>query len=206
MAETSEKKAGSGERDGTKYLLNKLAAETVALLTTDAMTLEVARWVEMKKDGRASAHLDHYLTGKGADLKVDLARVIREDDGVRAKLHAVISADLARGISQGSVPIPQPVYTNKDWQFAIGSMNINWTAGPPSPKGKVRLGFRNRYRWHPTEKRMSQAIHIAADNLKAKGAADYDMVGVCFFTPSAAAGRAADRAATKASGGESRSS
>jgi hypothetical protein len=139
----------------------------------------------MDRNGRASAHLDHYLTGKGGDLKVDLGKVIVEDEGVRKKLYLEIMTAMSDGKLEGSVPIAQNVYKNHDWLYAIGGMNINWKAGAPIAAGKVRVGFRNKYRWHPEDNdRVSHCVHQAASRLQQNGAMEYFMEGSAIITPS----------------------
>ncbi len=50
--------------------------KAVCALTTDSTTLAIAKWWEMTPNGRAAAHLDQYLEGKG-DLRVDLTYLNR---------------------------------------------------------------------------------------------------------------------------------
>jgi hypothetical protein len=133
---------------------------------------------------RAQAHLDYYLQGSGATLPVPLDKLIAEDEGVRKKLYlAVLNAGID-GNQRGTVPIAQSDYKIQDWRNALGSININWRSGPPMAPGKVRVGFRNEYRWHPTADRVSQCVHQAADRLKAEGAKDYFMEGWTVIEPS----------------------
>lgn len=146
--------------------------KAVCAVTTDSTTLAIAKWWEMTPNGRAAAHLDQYLEGKG-DLRVDLEKLLQEDQAVQFEVHTKIIFSLREGKSQGTVAIPQSVYSNKDWQFAIGSMNVNWTFPSSLGNDKVHVGFRNEYRWHPNEARISQCIHQAADRLKAGTARNY---------------------------------
>lgn len=146
--------------------------KAVCAVTSDSTTLAIAKWWEMTPNGRAAAHLDQYLEGKG-DLQVDLAKLLQEDQAVQWKVHTQIIFSLREGKAKGTVPIPQNVYSNKDWQFAIGSMNVNWTFPSRMGSDKVHVGFRNEYRWHPNEARISQCIHQAADRLRAGRARNY---------------------------------
>jgi hypothetical protein len=165
--------------------VKKLLINAVCAVTTDKQTLEIAKWWEMTPGGRAAAHLDHYLQGSGKDLPVDLAKVLKDDGGVRFKVHTEIILGLQAGKTTGSIPIPQSVYKVKDWQFAIGSMTVNWKFPSVEPD-KVHIGFRNQYRWHPNEARISQCIHQAAENLKQQKAADYWQEGSTEITLSLA--------------------
>lgn len=146
--------------------------KAVCALTTDSQTLAIAKWWEMTPNGRAAAHLDQYLEGKG-DLKVDLAKLLQEDQAVQLKVHTEIIFALREGKAKGTVAVPQKAYSVKDWQFAIGSMNINWTFPSTMGTDKVHVGFRNEYRWHPDEARISQCVHQAADNLRTGRARNY---------------------------------
>lgn len=146
--------------------------KAVCAVTTDSQTLAIAKWWEMTPNGRAAAHLDQYLEGKG-DLKVDLAKLMQDDQTVQFKVHSEIIFSLREGKSKGTVAIPQSAYSNKDWQFAIGSMNVNWTFPSTNGTDKVHVGFRNEYRWHPNEARISQCVHQAADNLRTRRARNY---------------------------------
>jgi hypothetical protein len=155
--------------------------KAVCAVTTDRRTLEVAEWATMRPGGRAEEFLHYYLAGSGFDKSVDIPTLLREDDGVRQTVEREISAQLKRPMTpMGVVPLPQPVFSNRDWRYATGSLNMNWKQIPMSlPNGQiaVELSFRNQYRWHPNEQRITQCVHQAAENLKQKGAKDFWMVG-----------------------------
>lgn len=146
--------------------------KAVCAVTTDATTLAIAKWWEMTPNGRAAAHLDQYLEGRG-DLRVDLAKILQDDKAVQSKVHTEIIFSLREGKVKGTVAVAQTVYSNKDWQFAIGSMNVNWTFPSIQGTDKVHVGFRNEYRWHPNEARISQCVHQAADRLRVGKARNY---------------------------------
>lgn len=152
----------------------------VCYTQSDDNILELARQLTMDPGGHAEAHLKAYLEGSGLDMKVNLSKVLLDDEGVREEVTREITLAVQRGRNSGSVAIPQSVYTHHDWQFAIGSMNIKWTAIPGT--ANYRLTFRNKYRWHPSESRMTQCVHQAAENLKMKGAKDYWMYGDAVVT------------------------
>ena len=130
-----------------------------------------------------TAHLGRYLNGTGGTQSVDLDALIREDYGVRERVTNTIVVSLRQGKTSGTVPIPQEAYRNQDWQYALGGINIQWQLGdPPSATpiyrpGNVRISFKNKYRWHPNEPRVTQALHQAAERLKKKGAQDFWMEG-----------------------------
>ena len=183
-AKTLHKPTGStGDNETDPGSIRRAMIEIVCTLTSDRWTLEVARFVTMKRSGHASTHLDYYLDGEGGTLKVDLAAVLADDEGVRKKVHVEIMSEMTGGKREGTVAIPQTTYKNQDWLYAIGGMNINWKVDPATT-GKVRLGFRNAYRWHPEADRVSQCVHKAAVALQESGAKDYFMEGSTTIVPS----------------------
>jgi hypothetical protein len=146
-----------------------------AVVPDDYQLLQLARHVEMDSNGNAAKHLDHYLKGSGLDLKVDLARVFKEAINVRTIVYQNIKDNFKFNKHQGSVPIAQPVYFHKDWRLAIGGMNVNWEK---NGQDKIRCYFRNKYQWHPEDRRTTQCIHEAAVRLQKKiYARDYWMYG-----------------------------
>jgi hypothetical protein len=137
-----------------------------------AAALDAARHGTMIPGGRASQFLDHYLDGKGADLQVDVRRLLLEDEGVRKRLASVMKVS-----ARGCVFIRQSDYSSHDWKFALGGIDrMDYEVDPAAQT--VHLWFRDRYQWHPEDKaRPSNCIHIAAVELKSSGAADFWMIG-----------------------------
>ncbi len=160
---------------GEEHLTVKPFIEFACKVMSDEDVLALAREVTMHPGGNAQLHLDAYLKGSGLDLRVDLKSILENDIGVRDKVMRDILLARQRGGTSGTIPIPQSTYADPDWQYAIGSMNINWSQIDNT--NTYRLGFRNMYRWHPDANRMTQCVHRAAENLKKKGAKDYWMVG-----------------------------
>jgi len=141
----------------------------------------------------ARKHLDHYLNGSGADLKVDLVDVIRRDPKVRAKLAAAV-----RGHSAGHFKIHQSDYAVKDFQFAFGAIDrLDYEVD--RARGLVHIWFKDRYEWHPVGfgykllpgdvRRSSNCVHAAMVELKRSGAKDYWMVGEARIPLSALSGK-----------------
>ena len=166
----------------SKHERHKTLIDAICAVTTDQQTLAIARWWEMNPNGHAAGHLDHYLSGRGGTKPVDLQAVLREDFGVRDTVTKGILASLKQGQVSGKVPVPQSAYRDKDWQYALGGINIEWSAtgpsgGPPYKAATVTARFKNQYRWHPKEARITQAVHQAAERLKTQGAQDFWMEG-----------------------------
>ena len=159
---------------GLALLAEKQAIDFVCRNSpNDRTTLEIARAAMLRGQPDANRFLDHYLAGGGKDLEVDTMRLLIEDAGVSKLLRERVSADLAAGLVKGVVPVQQPVFKNHNWKNATGSVNLLWEVKGNS----IEVWFVNKYRWHPTAKRVSQCVHQAADNLKSQGAQDYLMVG-----------------------------
>jgi len=158
-----------------------IVIKAVCAVTPDRWTLEVAQAVTMRPGGKAEEFLNYYMAGSGLDKAVDILQLLREDPGVRQTIEQEIAAQLKRTSTAGGiVALPQNVFSNRDWQYATGSLNMNWKRVPQSlPGGQitVELSFRNQYRWHPKDARITQCIHQAAEDLKQSGAKDFWMVG-----------------------------
>jgi hypothetical protein len=129
----------------------------------------------------AKKHFNHYLSGGGANLMVDLEEVIRNDSGVRGKLASNIKAR-----SVGHFKITQSDYASKDFQFAFGAIDrLDYEADRAS--GQVHIWFQDRYEWHPVGfgykrfpddgRREDNCVHAAMVELKNSGARDYWMIG-----------------------------
>jgi hypothetical protein len=164
----------------------KRLINVVCAVTTDSRTLEIAEWVTMTLPGRrkASEFLHHYLDGSGLPKNVNIAEVFRDDPGLQRVVLAAISKDIGGARTNGQVPLPQSAWSNtpaaQDWRYAIGSLTMDWkliSRLPDARKADVELSFRNEYRWHPKEARISQCVHKAAEDLKEKGAKDFFMIG-----------------------------
>ena len=129
----------------------------------------------------AKKHFQHYFDGNGSNLKVDLENVIRNDDGMRAKLAANIKA---RPV--GHFRVAQSDYSSKDFQFAFGAIDrLDYEVDRAA--GLVHVWFQDKYEWHPVgfgytrkpgdERREDNCVHAALVELKNSGARDYWMVG-----------------------------
>jgi hypothetical protein len=141
----------------------------------------------------ARKHFDHYVGGSGADLKVNLADIIRRDGKFRGKL-----ARNVRAHSAGHFKVNQSDYGVKDFQFAIGAID-RMDYELDRPRKIVHVWFKDRYEWHPVGfgykllpgdvRRPSNCVHAAMVELKRSGAKDYWMVGDARIPLSAVLGR-----------------
>jgi hypothetical protein len=160
----------------------KLIIDVVCAATTDQNTLATAEWATMRTGGHASTFLHRYLDGRGGNEYIDINTLFREDPALLKTTQEKIIADLRAKPSKesGTIPLPQRVFSNQDWRYAIGSLNLDWrlvTWNANSTTPEVELSFKNKYRWHPNEPRVTQCIHQAAERLKTSGAADFWMIG-----------------------------
>ncbi len=144
------------ESDGFAILI-----QAVCKALPDPWTLQVAKMATMKKNGHAREYLEHYLNGKG-DVEVDINLLFKEDQVLKKYVVDTIQKEIKDGKTKGIVPVAQSRYGNQDWQYALGSININWTA---TKKGAA-VSFNNRYRWHPNENRVTKCVHEAANRLR----------------------------------------
>ena len=164
--------------DAASYVVKKLAIDAACLVTTDAETVRLARNTYLSGKPKAQGMLDHYTGGTKSDVVVDTGDLFRDDPSVAAHFLKVVKVERAAGKTSGSVAVAQDVYSNQDWRNALGSINLQWKN---MGTGGVEVWFINRYRWHPTAQRATQCVHEAADNLKAKGAAEFDMIGTHYM-------------------------
>ncbi len=148
---------------------------------TPYLVLQAARRTVMTGLPLAQRHVDHYLTGRGADFIENLEDVIRRDSGVRGLLARAI-----RRSPRGHIEIQQSDYAVRDFQFAFGAIDrLDFEVDPTA--GSVHVWFKDRYEWHPVGfgyrplpgdvRRDTNCVHAAAVELKTSGAADYWMVG-----------------------------
>ncbi|MFA5241069.1 MAG: DUF4157 domain-containing protein [Sulfuricella sp.] len=147
-----------------------------------AKVLSLARDHEMSDWPLAQKHLDHFLTGGGVDLPVDIADIVRRDVGVQG---AIAGAMTSSPLS-GSLKIEQYHYDVEDFQYALGAIDI-LQYEVDSASGMVHVWFKDRYEFHPSGygysalpgdfKRDTNCVHAAAVEMKSSGAADYWMVG-----------------------------
>ena len=79
------------------------------------------------------------------------------------------------GAKKGVIPIPQSIYSNQDWRYALGAISMNWELD--KDQSYIIFWFIDKYDWHPEEARRTQCVHQAAENLKKEGAKEYKMIG-----------------------------
>lgn len=172
-----------------KWAAERAVIDAACAVTGDEMTVELARSAKLTGQPRALKHLDNYLKA-GGDIQVSIRELLAEDDGVRERFYSEVTKALDANSEKGSNPhqwqtkgsvgIPQRYYTNAEWKNALGSINMNWILDGQD----IVASFVNVYRWHPEDNtRVSQCVHRAADNLKEKGAKDYNMVGTSTRIP-----------------------
>lgn len=143
------------------------------LVPSDRILLELARMFAMWNKPLASKHLSHYLRGQGKTITVSTKRILDEDRGVLQEFFNGLIPQIGQGQSSGRVSISQLVYTNTDWLYALGGIQLYWTL----KENHLSASFRNTYRWHPQESRITQKVHQAAEGLKSFGAREYLIVG-----------------------------
>jgi Domain of unknown function (DUF4157) len=171
------------EKGWNGLIHNQDTIEIACACLPDEYAPELARFIMFKYGGLASQHLDHYLTGGGADYYEDLHKFLTEDTYVNQKLREGL---LAKGI-QGSQDIQQRDYLIQEYRNSFGAMNLNfWINDSPQAKelnkanpgtASVHVEMRDLYQWHPQEPRITQCLHKILESLKSQGAKDFWMVG-----------------------------
>jgi RHS repeat-associated protein len=166
-----------------------------ACWTGDRNALRIARYGQMKWGGLGQKMLDHYLSGKGGTVEVDLKRMLAGDELMRATLQTQIvssvmeevSAGYSGGQINGSAFISQSDYSNEDNQMALGGTYVYWNVDS-SPEareenkktGKTRIvvELMDVYFWSPHDPRATQCLHVAAEKLKTSGAKEFKQHGL----------------------------
>ncbi len=138
----------------------------------------------------ALKHLNWYLIdGKGGDFNEDanIKLMLETDEGVQAKIAAMIPPGQKSGKFASSLKIEQEDYSNQDLRFAFGAVDrldfeVDFTAGT------VHGWFMDFYEWHPyypglysvfpdDGARETNCLHAALVELKSSGAVDFWMKG-----------------------------
>ncbi len=153
-----------------KRLINLL----YRLSSSDITFMRLVQKLAMKNTPMAVNHLNHYLFGQASEKVVKISDLFDHDQGVKLMFFKRIQEAINRGCENGEVTISQFAYTNKEWLYSLGGIKIQWYRR----QNKVRAWFVNKYRWHPNDERITQAIHRAAENLKLSGAQDYFILGL----------------------------
>lgn len=154
----------------------RLTLKTLETLSpSPRISLRLARIFGMWNKPRAARHLNHYLSGAGKTVTVETSELLRQDSQVFDELHSRILADISSGRTQGTTLIPQWVFSKLDWRYALGSVRFVWekTAG-----NLVQISFRERYAWRPSQNRITQPLHRAAETLKEDGAKEFFILGL----------------------------
>jgi hypothetical protein len=165
---------------------------------TDEIVTAVALHVYLAGEPLAQEHLKHYLNGGGAPYVEDITDLFARNPTVRANVgnqvgYACKDGTIRAGVLEGgadlpdgghvpgSPPITQLDFDDQDWRNAIGNVDkLEWAiiSGPDAAgQAQVRITLTDAYAWHGKEARISQCLHQALENMKAKGAADYTSTG-----------------------------
>ncbi|MBX9258564.1 DUF4157 domain-containing protein [Desmonostoc muscorum CCALA 125] len=136
----------------------------------------------------AVANFDHYLTGGGAPFDNNVAKMFREDAGVKSKMESLL-ANTTETEGKLDDPIKQFDYTTKNWLYALGGIDTFFFKiyDDNSARQKntdvndgtalVDLELRDPYEWHPDERRADPCLHTGMELMKASGAQDFLVIG-----------------------------
>lgn len=123
--------------------------------------------------------MKHYREAGGRDFTVDVARLIREDNGVRERIEQGIAQ---QGGQTGELRdwLRQGHFRNENWRNTLGNVDlVTYRVVTRSTTGLsiVDVGIRDPYEWHPDVGRSLPCLHTSMENLKHLGARDYMQVG-----------------------------
>lgn len=170
--------------DDVKYVSEK------ACSAGDHNALRIAKWGQMKWFGLGQEMLNHYLSGKGGTVEIDLRRMLDGDALMQSTLKLGIVTQAAEQLAQGysggqingSVFISQDDYSNEDNQMAMGGTYVYWhvdsspaarAANKKNGGTRVVVELIDVYFWSPHQARATQCMHEAAERLKADGAKEF---------------------------------
>ncbi|MDY6943547.1 MAG: DUF4157 domain-containing protein [Pseudomonadota bacterium] len=162
-------------------------SECACAVMSPANVLAAARSIEMSGKPLAIAHLDHYLSGGGADYveHSNLDDLMNTDAGARGVVAGAIGV-----ADRGQVFIHQYNYSDENFLLAFGGIDrVDYQVDRAG--GTVDVWFKDRYDFHPAgfghtnmgvgddppPGRVTNCVHLAAVELKSSGAADYWMFG-----------------------------
>ena len=139
----------------------------------------IARETQLRGKPMALEFYDHFLSSRGSTKYVDINKLLSDNDYIKSQVNYRIRQRLNDGLVDGSndmdVDLLQAWYTNEDWWFALGAIELQWRK---IDNNTVELSFENIYRWHPEANRPTQTLHIALDRLTQYGLArNFLMVG-----------------------------
>ena len=165
----------------------------------DRFFLKLAIRIRMQPGGRAEEYLNHFLSGDGSPKYFDIGDLIATDKGVANRLQSevvrrVLKIKTVRELREDNrmsltpeaaqdrnvITIFQKNYENTDWQLCLGTFPFTWDIiGMSDGKESiiVSIGGKNKYKWHPNDKRITRFLHEAGYRLAASGdARNFDMV------------------------------
>lgn len=158
----------------------------VCLQSTPSEVAEVAIRYRFGDKPIALRHLRWYLSaggGKDFNENANLDRFVRSSEHFRRNF-----AVMRRGQNRGFMEVPQAFYgeSAQDFRFAFGAIDrLDYEFD--DVRGTVHLWFKDRYEYHPVypiynrfaddEVRDTNCVHAAMVELKARGAADFWMIG-----------------------------
>jgi hypothetical protein len=154
------------------FVLRKAAIDLFVWLFGQHRSMALTRALALHTP-LAREHFDHYLVGGGHTRSVETAALLKGDDGVRSACCQLIRQAVAAGATAGEARIPQWQFRNRDWRYALGSVGMHWRR----EGSDIVLWFREPYRWYPAVRRMTQALHRAADHLRLDGAREFAIEG-----------------------------
>jgi len=172
---------------------DKLVAQGCSACDTPKCVLDAAKLFRLQKAPLAIEHLDHYLSGGGADFieDINILHWINQDANIRARLKQEIFPAGKKKRSEGHFSFEgEHVFdTSKTENFALSFGQIDRVDfSVDFSDDTVRVWFQDRYEWHPVypglytklagdKARPDNCAHAAGVEMKNQGARDYWMKG-----------------------------
>jgi hypothetical protein len=160
----------------TTHRLDPKSAIDCACAFGDPREVAIFAMARVVAAGPLAARLfAHFLGGRGTEVAIDVADMIKRSSGVRNKIRQSIK----RGGDTGTHRIEQSDFKNEDLQFAYGAIDcVRWTVEKPAPKNwrknpatRIKIEMLDYYEFHPARPGVSQCAHAACVELVARGTA-----------------------------------
>jgi hypothetical protein len=173
-----------------EWLWVKLKSEAACLLPC-SLALRAGKF-EMPKDGVAQKTMDHFLSGSGKPMRVDLNAELARNPQLQIYVASRVEAEIAERAAEGVPPteisgaiwVPQSAYgeseAGKDQRLSLGGTYFEYQVAGSAASGgfEVRLNVADNYFWSPKEPRPTQCLHECGSSLVAANkAVEFSQLG-----------------------------
>jgi hypothetical protein len=161
------------------YAFNLYGSAVCSCLPAELWYYAAIGYFKVQNQKDAEDAMRHYREGAGRDFRIDVARLLREDPGVKRCIEEGIQQ---QGQQSGRLEdwLSQDAFESDNWLNTLGGVDLvtyDILAGPTNGVATVLVGIRDPYEWHPDVGRALPCLHTSMENLKHLGARDYMQVG-----------------------------